>query len=316
MTAHAGAPGLGRCIADRASAAAPAGTRHRAGLAGAVAAAATVANRMARVAARALALARRRVAGRADGAVTGTAAEHRDSRGTQEFRRARCQRAGAKLVQPSDRGWDSLRTLHSVAGEPPRGIRGTSSRRRGLDVRLGRLDAQQLGGHLDPAARFRHEPAKISGVRRLGPRVLHLVALEVVGDRLPVCAGERDQQEGERKHMTSIALPGHPFAGLLQVDSSSQGPLSHAPSLSPLPPESAMGFLLLHCGVAVGTSGRPRWRCPGRSRGARSPRSKKTVTRRGAASTQRRARPHRTVGGGARGQHGTPRSRHTRRHAR
>src|SRR6266436_1576870 len=47
MTAHAGAPGLVRCIADRASAAAPAGTRHRAGLAGAVAAAATVANRMA-----------------------------------------------------------------------------------------------------------------------------------------------------------------------------------------------------------------------------------------------------------------------------
>ncbi len=44
MTAHAGAPGLVRCIADRASAAAPAGTRHRAGLAGAVAAAATVAN--------------------------------------------------------------------------------------------------------------------------------------------------------------------------------------------------------------------------------------------------------------------------------
>src|SRR5712671_2553447 len=81
---------------------------------------------MARVAARALALARRRVAGRADWAVTGTAAEHRDSRGTQEFRRARCQRAGAKLVQPSDRWWDSLRTFHSVAGEPPRGIRGTS----------------------------------------------------------------------------------------------------------------------------------------------------------------------------------------------
>src|SRR6266436_5756596 len=165
---------------------------------------------MARIAARALALARRRVAGRADGTVTGTAAE-RGSRGTQEFRRARCQRAGAKLVQPSDRGWDSLRTLYSVAGEPPRGIRGTASGRRGLNVRLGRLDAQQLGGHLDPAARFRHEPAKISGVRRLGPRVLHLVALEVVGDRLPVCAGEGDEQEGE--YITSIALPGHPFAG-------------------------------------------------------------------------------------------------------
>jgi len=33
MTAHAGAPGLVRCIADRASATAPAGTHHRAGLA-------------------------------------------------------------------------------------------------------------------------------------------------------------------------------------------------------------------------------------------------------------------------------------------
>src|SRR5712664_827923 len=203
---------------------------------------------MARVAARALALARRRVAGRADGAVTGTAAEHRGSRGTQEFRRARCQRAGAKLVQPSDRGWDSLRTLHSVAGELPRRIRGTASGRRGLNVRLGRLDAQQLGGHLDPAARFRHEPAKISGVRRLGPRVLHLVALEVVGDRLPVCAGEGDEQEGE--YITNIAPPGHPFAGCSRWTPPVKAPLSHAAFSQPTPSRKRYGSSSLHCRVA------------------------------------------------------------------
>ena len=69
-TGHADCPGLVRRIADLAIVTAPAGALHVAGLAGAFAAAATVADGMVRVAARALALARRRVAGHADRAVT------------------------------------------------------------------------------------------------------------------------------------------------------------------------------------------------------------------------------------------------------
>src|SRR5207237_972272 len=88
-------------IADLAIVTAPAGALHVAGLAGAFAAAATVADGMVRVAARALALARRRVAGHADRAVTRPAARafprrtaHPELRG----RRLRAQAAAAALV--------------------------------------------------------------------------------------------------------------------------------------------------------------------------------------------------------------------------
>src|SRR5437773_295752 len=100
-TGHAACPGLVRRIADLAIVTAPAGALHVAGLAGAFAAAATVADGMVRVAARALALARRRVAGHADRAVTRPAARafprrtaHPELRG----RRLRAQAAAAALV--------------------------------------------------------------------------------------------------------------------------------------------------------------------------------------------------------------------------
>jgi hypothetical protein len=79
MMVHADAPELVLCVADLARATVTvrvtAGALHRAGLAGASAAAATVTDRMIRVAARALALVRRGVAGRADGTVACPAAE-------------------------------------------------------------------------------------------------------------------------------------------------------------------------------------------------------------------------------------------------
>src|SRR5436309_1015369 len=104
MTAHAGAPRRVCCVADLAIANVPARALRRAGLAGATAAAATVAYRMVRVAARALALARRRVAGHADRAVTRPAASAFPAAPSTAVIAARSAGAVRRAAHPELRG--------------------------------------------------------------------------------------------------------------------------------------------------------------------------------------------------------------------
>src|SRR5262249_21068172 len=135
MTTHAGAPGLVGCIADRAIAAVPADVLHRAGLAGAAAAATVVANRMVRVAACPLALARRGVAGRADRAVACPGAERCRWR-AEQFRSTRRDRTASELIVQLERRQTRRWALDIVAAE---GIGGSSTPapgRRRLHVRL------------------------------------------------------------------------------------------------------------------------------------------------------------------------------------
>jgi len=111
----------------------------------------------------------------------GRGCRHR-ARRAEHLRRRRLKSPLPELVRPRNAGERRLRALDLVAEELARRATGRRPRRRRAHVGLRRLDAEELPGQLDDAPGFGSQTAQVGGVGPLRDRVLHLVALQVVGD--------------------------------------------------------------------------------------------------------------------------------------